>query len=92
MENKVGIVKDENNRIIGAFAMIVDDNGIPTMIGSIHEPVEVVTCTEEQLMQGLHQLPQEFLQTVSQNTEYEPPAYIEETEEPEYDLLEEVLD
>lgn len=92
MENKVGIIKDENNQIIGAFAMIVDDNGIPTIIGSVDEPVEVVTCTKEQLINGLHQLPQEFLMTVDQNSAYEPPAYIEEAEEPEYDLLEEVLD
>ena len=34
------------------------------------EPIEVVTCTEEQLMRGFLAHPQELVQTISQNSSY----------------------
>ena len=44
------------------------------------EPIEVNVINRDQLMNGLHALPQEFLATVDQNSAYEAPAYIEEAE------------
>ena len=76
METKIALVK-ENGELIGAMVMIVSDDGIPTILGSIDEPIDVKVINRSQLMNGLHQLPQEFLMTVNQNSAYEAPAFIE---------------
>lgn len=88
MEMKVGLIK-ENGELIGAMVMIVGDDGIPTILGGIDEPVDVKVINRDQLMNGLHQLPQEFLMTVDQNSAYEAPAFIEEIDhEGHIDLIE----
>lgn len=88
MEMKVGLIK-ENGELAGAMVMIVDDNGIPTILGGIDEPIDVKVINRNQLMNGLHQLPQEFLMTVDQNSAYEAPAFIEEIgNEGRIDLIE----
>lgn len=71
MEMKVGLVK-EGNEIIGAFVMIVPDNGMPIMLGSVDEPLEIQVMSKETLVNGLSQLPQEFLATIDQCSAYEP--------------------
>ena len=86
MEMKVSLIK-ENGELIGAMVMIVSDDGIPTILGGIDEPIEVNVINRDQLMNGLHALPQEFLATVDQNSAYEAPAYIEEMPEGHIDLL-----
>lgn len=77
MEMKIALVK-ENNELVGGFVMIVSDDGIPTILGGVNEPIDVQVISRDQLMNGLHALPQEFLATVDQNSSYEAPAYIEE--------------
>ena len=86
MEMKVSLIK-ENGELIGAMVMIVSDDGIPTILGGIDEPIEVNVINRDQLMNGLHALPQEFLATIDQNSAYEGPAYIEEVPEGHIDLL-----
>ena len=87
MEMKIVLVK-ENGEVVGAFVMIVSDDGIPTILGGVDEPLEIKVINRNQLMNGLHALPQEFLATVDQNSSYEAPAYIEEIEnEGHIDLL-----
>ena len=71
MEMKVGLVK-EGSEIIGAFVMVVPDNGIPIMLGSVDEPLEIQVMNKEALVRGLSALPQEFLATIDQCSAYEP--------------------
>ena len=82
IEMKVGLVK-EDNQIIGAFVMIVPDNGIPVILGSVDEPLEIQVMNKEALIKGLSCLPQEFLGIVNQNSTYEQlqPQNIEELQE-----------
>lgn len=79
MEMKVGLVKEEG-QIIGAFVMIVPDNGIPIMLGAVDEPLEIQVMNKEALVRGLSCLPQEFLQTIDQCSEYRP-ENVEELQE-----------
>lgn len=79
MEMKVGIVK-EDSKIIGAFVMVVPDNGIPVILGSVDEPLEIQVMEKEALVRGLSCLPQEFLATIDQCSAYEP-ENIEELQE-----------
>ena len=71
IEMKVGLVKEEG-QIIGAFVMVVPDNGIPIMLGSVDEPLEIQVMNKQALMRGLSALPQEFLTTINQCSTYEP--------------------
>ena len=72
MENKIALVY-ENGKVVGCMAAFVDDEGHPIIIGSLDEPVEVIECSRNQLMSGVVSLPQEFLDTIDQNTSYRPP-------------------
>ena len=72
MENKIALVK-ENNKVVGFMAAFVDDEGKPIIMGSLDEPIEVIECSRNQLMSGVVSLPQEFLDTIDQNTAYRPP-------------------
>ena len=72
MENKIALVK-EDGKVVGFMAAFVDDEGKPIIMGSLDEPIEVVECSRNQLMSGVVSLPQEFLQTIDQNTAYNPP-------------------
>ena len=45
-------------------------------MGSLDEPIEVIECSRNQLMSGVVSLPQEFLDTIDQNTAYRPPAHL----------------
>ena len=80
MENKIALVY-ENGEVVGCMAAFVDDEGKPIIIGSLDEPVDVVKCSRNQLMAGVVSLPQEFLQTIDQNTAYNPPHLIRRDEE-----------
>ena len=75
MENKIALVK-ENGVVIGCMAAFIDDEGKPIIIGSLDEPVEVVECSRNQLMHFVTSLPQEFLNTIDQNTAYRPPQHL----------------
>ena len=75
MENKVALVR-ENGKIVGFMAAFVDDEGKPIIMGSLDEPIEVIECSRNQLMSGVVSLPQEFLQTIDQNTAYRPPQHL----------------
>lgn len=75
MENKIALVR-ENGKIVGCMAAFIDDEGKPVIIGSLDEPVEVVECSRNQLMHFVTSLPQEFLDTIDQNTAYRPPQHL----------------
>jgi len=77
IEMKLALVK-ENDEICGGFVLILPDNGVPTMLGSVDEPLEVTTIEKSQLMNGLHALPQELLMTVDQFSSYTGPEMLEE--------------
>lgn len=79
IEMKVVLVK-EAEEIIGAFVMIVPDHGMPTILGSVDEPMSVEIINRQALMNGLGALPQELLATVDQCSAYEP-QNIEELQE-----------
>lgn len=72
MENKITLV-EENGQIVGFMAAFIDDEGKPFIMGSLDEPIEVVKCSRNELMSGVVSLPQEFLDTIDQNTAYNPP-------------------
>lgn len=72
MENKIALVY-ENGEVVGCMAAFVDDNGKSVIIGSLDEPVEVIKCSRNELMHFVSSLPQEFLDTIDQNTAYNPP-------------------
>lgn len=75
MENKIALVR-ENGEVVGFMAAFVDDEGKPIIMGSLDEPIEVIECSRNQLMSGVVSLPQEFLQTIDQNTAYRPPQHL----------------
>lgn len=68
MQSKICLVK-ENGEYVG-YAAIVEFNGMPITVGALDEPLEVIECTREQLMDGFIAHPQEFVQTIDQNTSY----------------------
>lgn len=68
MESKICLVK-ENGKYVG-YAAIVEFNGMPITVGALDEPLEVIECTRDQLMDGFMAHPQEFVQTIDQNTSY----------------------
>ena len=70
IEAKIALVPDEEKGKFKGFVLILNINGIPLTIGGKDEPIEVVTCTEEQLMRGFLAHPQELVQTISQNSSY----------------------
>ena len=75
MENKIALVY-ENGEVVGCMAAFVDDEGKPVILGSLDEPVEVVECSRNELMHFVSSLPQEFLDTIDQNTAYRPPQHL----------------
>lgn len=79
IEMKMALVK-ENEEIIGGFVMIVPDEGVPIMLGSVNEPLEITTIEKSQLTNGLHALPQGLLMTVDQNSAYIGPDALEEVQ------------
>lgn len=72
MRNKVILVR-ENGEIVGCIAAFVDDEGKPVILGSLDEPVDYAECSRNELMHFVSSLPQEFLDTIDQNTAYNPP-------------------
>lgn len=72
MRNKVVLVK-ENDKIVGCMAAFIDDEGKPVIIGSLDEPVDYAECSRNELMHFVSSLPQELLDTIDQNTAYNPP-------------------
>lgn len=66
---KIALVK-ENNEYVG-FACIVEIEGKPVTIGSLDEPLEIIECSREQLMNGFLAHPQEGVMVLNQNTNYE---------------------
>lgn len=72
MRNKIVLVK-ENGEIVGCMAAFVDDEGKPVILGSLDEPVDYTECSRNEMMHFVTSLPQEFLDTIDQNTAYNPP-------------------
>ena len=72
MRNKIILVR-ENGEIVGCIAAFVDDEGKPVILGSLDEPVDYAECSRNELMHFVSSLPQEFLDTIDQNTAYNPP-------------------
>lgn len=68
-ESKVALVK-ENGRYVGFYAVTVVD-GKPISLGALDEPIEVIECSREQLMDGFIAHPQEYVSIINQNTNYE---------------------